>query len=1018
VHFELKSFIGTFCLYLYDNNWNYITSACSSSPPVTLDYTSSSGGVYFIQVYANSTPYGSSTAELRWSKSHGWFQPDEGTDKSNPMLIYDAGSFCGVEGTLQSGDHWYKYSPSSLSSYAWVVSIWGSSGTDYDLYIYDCNGNRIASAITGSYPDYTYVKTSTSCILINVHPYSTASPYEYDLQVSKPYLVSYSLSSTTVKPGETFTVYYKIYNPLHHSISVVLGASIEDPNGKIIDDPSHDTSVNVQPGTNWYSRSFTVPKDAFLGTYKLHLGLWGKRNSDGTLDYNFDYKIFDSALQVSVPKNPEITYAGASPSSLHPGDTTTVTVKWIFYNMCPGRCIVKANSFGDWAKTQQLAVIYDGVDGNYGNENSYSFPVTLPADISIGRHYIRVGFCYSYSFASDYDSLGQCTHRDIPIDVSLISTSVAVSPSSFTVNSGGTVSFTATLKDQGGNPLANKLITWGANSGSFNPSSSYTDNNGKVYTTYYAPTVCQQTSITVTASFGGDSRYAASSGSSQGTVNPQTYQVTVDPNGGRIYVDGNPITSAQTYSWACNSQHTLDPDSGYQPSPGVKKIFTQWSDGSTADPRTITVTGSATYTAYWKTQYQLTISSSDGGTTNPAPGSSWYDSGSSVSVTAIASSGYKFDHWELDGTNVGSANPYTVNMDKPHTLKAVFTVLTTFDDRDGKKDLRVFRPSNGYWYTLLSSTNYDRTKAFSIQWGVNGDVPFIGDIEGDGKADAIIFRPSNGYWYVLLSSNNYDRTKPFTRQWGISGDVPLVGDLDGDRKADLIVFRPSNGYWYALLSGKNYDRTQAFSKQWGVNGDKPLIGDIDGDGKADIIVWRPSNGYWYALLSSTNYDRTKAFSKQWGVNGDVPLVGDIDGDGKADIIVWRPSNGYWYALLSSTNYDRTKAFSKQWGVNGDVPLVGDIDGDGKADIIVWRPSNGYWYALLSSTNYDRTKPLSKQWGVNGDKPLIGDIDGDGKADLIVFRPSNGYWYALLSGKNYDRTQAFSKQWGTSGDVPI
>ena len=258
VHFELKSFIGTFCLYLYDNNWNYITSACSSSPPVTLDYTSSSGGVYFIQVYANSTPYGSSTAELRWSKSHGWFQPDEGTDKSNPMLIYDAGSFCGVEGTLQSGDHWYKYSPSSLSSYAWVVSIWGSSGTDYDLYIYDCNGNRIASAITGSYPDYTYVKTSTSCILINVHPYSTASPYEYDLQVSKPYLVSYSLSSTTVKPGETFTVYYKIYNPLHHSISVVLGASIEDPNGKIIDDPSHDTSVNVQPGTNW-----------FLGAYKI-----------------------------------------------------------------------------------------------------------------------------------------------------------------------------------------------------------------------------------------------------------------------------------------------------------------------------------------------------------------------------------------------------------------------------------------------------------------------------------------------------------------------------------------------------------------------------------------------------------------------------------------------------------------------------------------------------------------------------------------------------------------------------
>jgi len=445
-------------------------------------------------------------------------------------------------------------------------------------------------------------------------------------------------------------------------------------------------------------------------------------------------------------------------------------------------------------------------------------------------------------------------------------------------------------------------------------------------------------------------------------------QVTVDPNGGRIYVDNSPITSAQTYSWAYNSQHTLDPDSGYQPSSGVRKIFTQWSDGSTADPRTITVTSSATYTAYWKTQYQLTISSSDGGTTNPAPGSYWYDSGSSVSVTAIASSGYKFDHWELDGTNVGSANPYTVNMDKPHTLKAVFTASTSFDDKDGKKDLRVFRPSNGYWYALLSSNNYDRTKAFSIQWGVNGDVPFIGDIDGDGKADAIIFRPSNGYWYALLSGNNYDRMKPLTRQWGTSGDVPLVGDIDGDGRADLIVWRPSNGYWYVLLSSTNYDRTKPLTRQWGTNEDKPLIGDIDGDGKADLIIWRPSNGYWYALLSGTGYDRMKPLTRQWGTNGDIPLIGDLDKDGRADIMVFRPSNGYWYALLSSVSYDRTKAFSKQWGTSGDRPLIGDIDGDGKADIMVWRQSNGYWYALLSGKNYDRTQAFSKQWGTSGDVP--------------------------------------------------
>jgi hypothetical protein len=41
-------------------------------------------------------------------------------------------------------------------------------------------------------------------------------------------------------------------------------------------------------------------------------------------------------------------------------------------------------------------------------------------------------------------------------------------------------------------------------------------------------------------------------------------------------------------------------------------------------------------------------------------------------VTAVPSTDYALDYWLLDGANKGSANPYTVMMDKNHTLKAVF----------------------------------------------------------------------------------------------------------------------------------------------------------------------------------------------------------------------------------------------------------------------------------------------------------------------------------------------------------
>ena len=71
--------------------------------------------------------------------------------------------------------------------------------------------------------------------------------------------------------------------------------------------------------------------------------------------------------------------------------------------------------------------------------------------------------------------------------------------------------------------------------------------------------------------------------------------------------------------------------------------------------------------------YTLTIIATSGGKTDPHPGTYTYAADSQVKVKAIPEPNYVFDHWELDGVNVGSANPYMVLMDKDHTLEAVFS---------------------------------------------------------------------------------------------------------------------------------------------------------------------------------------------------------------------------------------------------------------------------------------------------------------------------------------------------------
>ena len=71
-------------------------------------------------------------------------------------------------------------------------------------------------------------------------------------------------------------------------------------------------------------------------------------------------------------------------------------------------------------------------------------------------------------------------------------------------------------------------------------------------------------------------------------------------------------------------------------------------------------------------QYELTIGVEGSGTTDPDPGSYMYDEDTPVTVDAIPDSGWELDHWDLDGANVGSDDPYIVTMDSDHILTAVF----------------------------------------------------------------------------------------------------------------------------------------------------------------------------------------------------------------------------------------------------------------------------------------------------------------------------------------------------------
>jgi hypothetical protein len=282
----------------------------------------------------------------------------------------------------------------------------------------------------------------------------------------------------------------------------------------------------------------------------------------------------------------------------------------------------------------------------------------------------------------------------------------------------------------------------------------------------------------------------------------------------------------------------------------------------------------------------------------------------------------------------------------------------------------------------------------------------VADLDGDARSDVVVFRPADGYWHALQSSTGF--AVPLSRLWGMQGDLPQDGDFDGDGQADLTVYRPGNGTWYSLSSSSGF--ATHLSIPWGAPDDQPVARDYDGDGVSDIAVFRASEGQWFIRGSSSGFSNYQAIA--WGGTDDIPVPADFDGDGRGDPAYFRPSNGRWY-VKGSAGQD----FQWHWGMAGDTPLAGDYDGDGRADLAVYRPAGdgtGNWYVALSSAGYGGF--LARNWGAATDTPIGGDYDGDGRQDIGVYRAGN--WYVLASASGYDPAAPLAFGWGAPDDVPL
>lgn len=180
------------------------------------------------------------------------------------------------------------------------------------------------------------------------------------------------------------------------------------------------------------------------------------------------------------------------------------------------------------------------------------------------------------------------------------------------------------------------------------------------------------------------------------------------------------VSGGGIYNSGATANLTATANSGYH--------FVQWSDGSTVNPRSITVTGNATYTANFAvdvtTNYTITALSADN-TTGTVTGSGTYAENATAQLTATAASGYHFVQWNDGNTD----NPRNVTVTGNATYVATFAANVT-----------------NYTITAVSSNDATGT--------VSG-----GGSYAENSIAQLTATPATGYHFVQWNDGNTDNPR-------------------------------------------------------------------------------------------------------------------------------------------------------------------------------------------------------------------------------------------------------------------
>ena len=264
---------------------------------------------------------------------------------------------------------------------------------------------------------------------------------------------------------------------------------------------------------------------------------------------------------------------------------------------------------------------------------------------------------------------------------------------------------------------------------------------------------------------------------------------------------------------------TATPNTGYH--------FTQWNDGNSENPRTVTVTANVTYTASFAPNTYTITALSGNATMGSVAGGGEYAYGSTATLTATAEEGYRFVEWNDGNTE----NPREVSVSGDATYTATFerisytvnamsnnevygTVAGGGSYYYGETATLTATAEEGYHFARWSDNTTDNPYSFEVYENKNITAMFeedgvivnyytvsgvaanatMGTVTGSGEyqenSTATLTAVANyGYEFVEWNDGNTDNPRTFT----VTEDVTYTATFQPKTYVLTVVANPTEG---------------------------------------------------------------------------------------------------------------------------------------------------------------------------------------------------------------------------------